>query len=115
MDQQQVKDFASDAAATTSKIAGDAATQAAAGVKSAFDQGKTMVQDLQAGANSLARQASETGRQAVAQAGEVMQGLAQQGSLAGEQVRRFVAEQPFAALAIACAIGYGLGYLIHRR
>ena len=111
MDQQQVKDFASDATATTSKIAGDAAT----GVKAAIDQGKAMVQDLQAGANSLARQATETGRQAVAQAGEVVQGLAQQGSLAGEQVRRFVAEQPFAALLIAGAIGYGLGYLIHRR
>lgn len=115
MDEQRMQDVVSDMAATTSKIASDAVTQTGASVKSALDQGKTMVQDLQAGAATLARQASEAGRQAMAQAGEVMQDLAQQGSLAGGQVRRFVAEQPFAALLIAGAIGYGLGYLIHRR
>ena len=89
-----------------------------------------MIQDAQAGAATLARQASEAGRQAMAQAGEVIQGAArqasdqatqaatnlyQQGSRASDFISRYTAEQPVTALLVAGAIGYGLAFLIHRR
>jgi hypothetical protein len=65
----------------------------------------------------------------VSQAGEVIQELArdvgtqasqaatslyQQGTTAGGYLSRFAAEQPVTALILAAALGYGLGYLIHR-
>lgn len=85
----------------------------------ALDQGKSMAQDL-------ANQASEVGRQAVGQAGDLLQNVApqakeaasnlyQRGSHSGEYLRQYAAEQPVAALLIAGAIGYGLAYLIYRR
>jgi ElaB/YqjD/DUF883 family membrane-anchored ribosome-binding protein len=95
-----------------------------------LDQGKEMMQDAQASAATLARQATEAGRQAMAQAGELVQGTAreagnqasqaatnlyQQGSRAGDFISQYAAEQPVTALLVAGAIGYGLAYLIHRR
>jgi ElaB/YqjD/DUF883 family membrane-anchored ribosome-binding protein len=88
-------------------------------IKPMLDQGKSIVQDL-------ANQASEVGRQAVGQAGDLLHNVApqakeaasnlyQRGSQSGEYVRQYAAEQPIAALLIAGAIGYGLAYLIHRR
>ena len=88
------------------------------GVQSTLDQGKSVVQDL-------AHRASETGRQAMDRAGEVIEGVApqakqiasnlyDQGSRSGEYARQYVAQQPLIALLIAGAIGYGLAYLIHR-
>jgi ElaB/YqjD/DUF883 family membrane-anchored ribosome-binding protein len=77
-----------------------------------------------------ARQASEVGKQAMAQVGETIQGAAreagnqatqaanslyQQGSQASHYISRYAGEQPVTALLIAGAIGYGLAYLIHRR
>ena len=81
------------------------------------DQAKAAVQDL-------ANRASETGRQAMDRAGEFIEGAApqasqvasnlyDQGSRSGEYVRQYAAEQPLAAMLIAGAIGYALGYLIH--
>lgn len=73
-------------------------------------------------AATLARQASEAGKQAMAQAGEVIQGAAreagnlyQQGSRAGDYITSYAAEQPVTAMLIAGAIGYALAFLIHRR
>ena len=77
-----------------------------------------MVQDL-------AHRASETGRQAMDQAGKVIGGVApqakqvasnlyDQGSRSGEYIRQSVAQQPLTALLIAGAIGYALAYLVHR-
>ena len=126
MDQQQVQDMASDSAAKTAEAATDAVKQASAGLQSALDRGKSAVDQMQAGATSLARQASEAGRQAISQAGDTVQGLTgdragevasnlyQQGVTAGGYISRFAAEQPIAALLMAGAIGYGLAYLIHR-
>ena len=132
MDQQQLQDVASEAAEKTGKMATDAASQAQTRVQDALDQGKTMFQDMQgrAGetvekASTLAREAAKTGGQAMARAGEVIQGvgnqasqvasnLYEQGAQAREQVGRYVPEQPLTALLIAAAIGYGLAYLIHR-
>jgi ElaB/YqjD/DUF883 family membrane-anchored ribosome-binding protein len=69
------------------------------------------------------------GLQAVAQASDAIQGIAQdvgnhasqvantvydQSSRAKGYVSRYAAEQPLGALLIAGAVGYGLAYLIHR-
>jgi ElaB/YqjD/DUF883 family membrane-anchored ribosome-binding protein len=130
MDQQRIEDIAADTAGKAGKAASETVTQTAGFVQGKLDQGKAVVQDLQTNAATLARQASEAGRQAAAQAGEAIQSAAreagnqanraasnlyQQGTYAGEYVGRYVAEQPLTALLIAGAIGYGLAYLIHRR
>ena len=130
MDQQRIQDAAAGTAEKVGTMASDAAQRASASMQGRLDQGKAMIQDVQAGATTLARQASEAGKQAMAQAGEVIQGAAreagnqatqaanslyQQGSRAGDFVSRYAAEQPVTALLIAGAIGYGLAYLIHRR
>jgi ElaB/YqjD/DUF883 family membrane-anchored ribosome-binding protein len=111
-------------------MAGDAAKQAGASMQGTLDQGKAMFQDAQASAAKLARQASDAGRQAMGQAGELVQGAAreagnqatqaatnlyQQGSRAGDYISQYAAERPVTALLVAGAIGYGLAYLIHRR
>jgi ElaB/YqjD/DUF883 family membrane-anchored ribosome-binding protein len=119
MDQPRAREIAKEAAAQGDKAANEAAQRVSVGAQPALDQGKAMVQDL-------ASQASEVGRQAVGQAGELLQNVAPQakeaasnlyerGSQSGEYVRQYAAEQPVAALLIAAAITYGLGYLIHRR
>jgi ElaB/YqjD/DUF883 family membrane-anchored ribosome-binding protein len=119
MDQPRSKENARDAADQAGKAANEAAQRVGAQVQPALDQGKSMVQDL-------ANQASEAGKQAVDRAGEVLQNAAPQakevasnlyerGSQSGEYVRQYAVEQPLTALLIAGAIGYGLGYLIHRR
>jgi methyl-accepting chemotaxis protein len=126
MDQQRAQDLVSDGAAKVGEAATDAVNQAGSSAQTMIDRGKAAAEQMQAGAAGLARQASEVGRQAMAQTGETMQGLTgdraseiasnlyQQGVDAGGYIRRFAAEQPFAALLIAGAIGYGLAYLIHR-
>ena len=125
MDKQRVEDVVTDTAAEV----GDA-------VQGKLDQGKGVLQDLQAGAveamekaTTLVREVSTAGSQAVAQAGDIVQGVArevgdqasqsaaavyQQGTRAGGYLSRYAAEQPLTALLIAGALGYGLGYLIHR-
>jgi len=107
-----------------------------ANVRDAVDQGKAMWQDARASAgdainkaSSVARDMSAAGSQAAAQAGETIQGVArqvgnqasqaattlyEQGTSAGGYVSRYTAEQPWTALLVAAAIGYGLAYLIHR-
>jgi ElaB/YqjD/DUF883 family membrane-anchored ribosome-binding protein len=119
MDQRSNQDRVSETAAK----AGHAASEA-------IQQGKEVIQDAQAGAASLAQQATDLARQGMAQAGEVVQSAAreagnqatraaanlrEQGSQAGDFITRYSAEQPVTALLVAAAIGYGLAYLIHRR
>ena len=130
MDEQRIQDRASETAEKVGTMAGDAAKQAGASVQGTLDQGKAMMQDAQASAATLARQASEAGRQAMASSRGVVQGAAreagnqatqaatnlyQQGSRAGDFITQYAAEQPVTALLVAGAIGYGLAYLIHRR
>jgi ElaB/YqjD/DUF883 family membrane-anchored ribosome-binding protein len=130
MDQEEIRDRASETAEKVGTMVGGAADQAGASLQEKLDQGKSMIQAAQAGAATMARQASEAGGQAMAQAGEAIQGAAreasnqasqavtnlyQQGSRAGDSISRFAAEQPVTALLVAGAIGYGLAYLIHRR
>ena len=130
MDEQRIQDRVSETTEKIGTMASDAAKQAGATTQGKLDQGKTIIQDAQTSAAALARQASEAGRQAMAQAGELVQGAArevgnqatqvatnlyQQGSRAGDFISRYTAEQPVTALLVAGAIGYGLAYLIHRR
>jgi ElaB/YqjD/DUF883 family membrane-anchored ribosome-binding protein len=129
MDQQgattKVGDAVSDLAAKTEKV-----------VQNKIDQGMPAFRDLQANAGAtidkaagLARDASSAGIEAVAQASDVMQGVARevgskvdqaaitayhQGARATGYVSRYSAEQPLTALLMAGAIGYVLAYLIHR-
>jgi len=105
-------------------------------VDQGVNQGKAMWQDAKAGAgeaidkaSSVARDMSAAGSQAAAQAGEVIQGVArqvgsqasqaattlyEQGTSASGYVSRYTSEQPWTALLLAAAVGYGLAYLIHR-
>jgi hypothetical protein len=126
MDQQRAQDLVSDGAAKVGEAATDAVNQAGSSAQTMIDRGKAAVEQMQAGAAGLARQASEAGRQAMAQSGETMQALTgdraseiasnlyQQGVTATGYISRFTAEQPLVALLIAGAIGYGLAYLMHR-
>ncbi len=69
MDQQQIKNAATDTAETLDK-AGDAAVQAGGNIQRTLDQGKAVAQDLQDSAASVARQAANACRQAMEQASE---------------------------------------------
>jgi ElaB/YqjD/DUF883 family membrane-anchored ribosome-binding protein len=117
MDQSRAREIAKDAAEQVGNTVNDTAQRVGEQVQPALDQAKAAVQDL-------ANRASETGRQAMDRAGEFIEGAApqasqvasnlyDQGSRSGEYVRQYAAEQPLAAMLIAGAIGYALGYLIH--
>ena len=125
MDKRQVEDVVTDTAVEVADTA-----------QGKLDQGRGIFQDLQAGAGgaidkatALVRDVSTASSQAVARAGDVVQGVArevrsqagqaaattyQQGTRAGGYLSRYAAEQPLTALLIAGALGYGLSYLIHR-
>lgn len=127
---------ARDTADKVGEAASGLAAQTNADMRGTLDQGKAMLQDAKAGvgnamerATSVAQDASAAGTQAAAQAGDVIQGVArevgnqagqaattlyQQGSSAGNYVSRYASEQPWTALILAAAFGYGLAYLIHR-
>ena len=130
MDEPRTQDRVSETAEKVGTMASDAAKQAGTAMQGRLDQGKAMIQDAQASTATLTRQATEAGRQAMAQAGELVQGTARQasnqatqaatnlyqhGSRAGDFISRYATEQPVTALLVAGAIGYGLAYLIHRR
>jgi ElaB/YqjD/DUF883 family membrane-anchored ribosome-binding protein len=125
---------ARDAAAKVGEMANNAASQP--NVRDKVEQGKAMWQEAKAGAadamgkaSSVARDMSAAGAQAASQAGETIQGAArqvgtqatqaantlyEQGTNASGYVSRYAAEQPWTALLVAAAVGYGLAYLIHR-
>jgi ElaB/YqjD/DUF883 family membrane-anchored ribosome-binding protein len=134
MDEQRIQDRVSEAAEkvgeTIGTMAGDSTKQAGAAVQAKLDQGKAMIQDAQASAATLARQASEAGNKRWLKPGswckvphakpatrrrKRRQTSIRQGSRAGDVITQYAAEQPVTALLVAGAIGYGLAYLIHRR
>jgi ElaB/YqjD/DUF883 family membrane-anchored ribosome-binding protein len=108
VDQPRAKENARDTAEQLGKSANEAVERVGGQVQPALDQGKSMAQDL-------ATQASEAGRQAVGRTGELLQNVAPQAKEVARYARQHIVEQPLTALLIASAIGYGLGYLIHRR
>ncbi len=121
---------------TAKETAGKASEQVQSNIQDTIERGKAVWQDAKASAGdvigkatSLARDASAAGTHAASQAGEVAQDVArqvsnqasqaatalyQQGTTAGSYVSRYTAEQPWTALLLAGAIGYGIAYLIHR-
>lgn len=79
-----------------------------------IDQAKTMARNVGEQVRSAASGAAQDlGQQARDQASAAGDMLYQQGARAGEYLTRNVNEYPLAALLIAGAIGYGIGYLIH--
>jgi ElaB/YqjD/DUF883 family membrane-anchored ribosome-binding protein len=114
MDKERAQEVAKAAAEEARKGTNEAGPD----VQSTLDRTKSMVEDQ-------ANRASEIGGQVMGRAGEFIQGVApqaqevasnlyDQGSQSGDYVRRYTAQQPIAALLVAGAIGYTLGYLIHR-
>jgi ElaB/YqjD/DUF883 family membrane-anchored ribosome-binding protein len=125
-----------DTAGKVEEMAINTTGQVQSDIRDKIEQGKTVWQDAKASAGdaleraaSLARDASAAGSQAATQASEIAQDVArqvgnqasqaatalyQQGTTAGSYVGRYTAEQPWTALLLAGAIGYGLAYLIHR-
>jgi ElaB/YqjD/DUF883 family membrane-anchored ribosome-binding protein len=115
---QTDKDWAQEVAKSAAEQARKGANEAGPDVQSTLDRTRSVVQDR-------ANRASEIGGQAMRRAGEFIEGVApqakevasnlyDQGTQSGEYVRRYTSQQPIAALLIAGAIGYTLGYLIHR-
>jgi ElaB/YqjD/DUF883 family membrane-anchored ribosome-binding protein len=128
MDQQTMKDTTGKIAAM-SNDASERAQEAAEQGKAVWQDAKATVSDTVGRAVAMARDATAVGTQAATQAGEAIQGVARQvgdqasravstlydqGTNAGGYVSRYTAEQPWTALLLAAAIGYGLAYLIHR-
>ena len=139
MDESTVRDIAGKGKDNAGKVkdkagkVGDLADSAS----DKLDQGKAMWEEAKASAGdalgratSVARDVSAAGTQAAMQAGELIQGAArqvgnqasqaattlyEQGATARGFVSRYTAEQPWTALLLAAAVGYGLAYLFHRR
>ena len=118
MDKEWAQQIAKDAGGKTTQEANETGRRTGAEARALIDQGKSIAQ-------GAANRASETGRQAMDRAGEFIEGVApraretasnlyEQGSQTGEYVSDFPAQQPVAALLISGAIGYALGYLVHR-
>jgi len=89
-----------------------AATQASSTIQSTVTETGKQVADVaaktyQQGAQAAADYVNKQGAQAAADY------VSKQGAQAAEYVKRSTAEQPWAALLIAGAIGYMLAYLIH--
>ena len=87
------------------------------GDQDGIDSGLEAAKDLAGRAQTAATRASSAIRDAAItagnQAGEAASKAYQQGSQAADYVSRNTAEQPFLALLIAAAVGYGIAYTIH--
>src|SRR5262245_19416790 len=132
MDQQQGEAAMSDTTARVGNTVGNLTAEAGKVVQDKIDQAKPAFRDLSENASvamdkaaDLAQKASNAGVQAVDavqgvardvanQASQAVTAVYQQGARAGGSVTRYTAEQPLTALLIAAAIGYCIGYLIHR-
>jgi ElaB/YqjD/DUF883 family membrane-anchored ribosome-binding protein len=119
MDEERVEVTVMDTVEKIGNDASDLAARTQAGVQGALEKASAVAQDVSAAAPRLAPQAGEIIKgvacNAANQAGEAANALYRQGANAQGYVSRYVAEQPIAALLIAAAFGYGIGYLVHRR
>ena len=127
MDESTVRDMGGKVRDTAGKV-GDLADSAS----DKLDQGKTMWEEAKASAEDALGRATSVGRDVSAagtQSGEMLQDVArrvgnqasqaattlyEQGTSTGGYVSRYAAEQPWIALLLAAAAGYGLAYFIHR-
>jgi len=83
--------------------------QAKAGIASGVETAKNLAGKVQTAGSAIRDAAVETGNRASDAAAKAYQ----QGAQAAEIVSRTTAEQPWTALLVAVAIGYGIAYLIH--
>jgi ElaB/YqjD/DUF883 family membrane-anchored ribosome-binding protein len=94
---------------------GDAADSLNRGMASAVESGS----DLAGKAQSAAAQAGSTIRDAAAETSKQVSDAASkayaQGTQAADYVSRNTVEQPWVALMLAAAVGYGIAYMIHGR
>ena len=67
-----------------------------------------------AAGEALASVAENLGEQARGQAAATAEALLRPTRRAGERLSRYAAAKPLTALLVAGAVGYGLGYLMHR-
>jgi ElaB/YqjD/DUF883 family membrane-anchored ribosome-binding protein len=84
-------------------------------IKSGIDAATQVGGGLADKARTAATQAGSTIRQAATEARVAADYVSKQGAQAAQYVSRNTAEQPWAALLIAGAIGYALAYLVHAR
>ena len=98
-------------------------------VKEGIEQGRARMPDLDAATGTvrnLAEQArvsamragaaiQDAAREAGTQVNDAATNLYQQGARATDYVSQRTIDQPLAALLVAGALGYLLGYLVHRR
>jgi ElaB/YqjD/DUF883 family membrane-anchored ribosome-binding protein len=119
MDQTRAREIAKEAGEQPGKTVIEAEQRAEAEIQPALDQGKAAVQDLanraSAAGMQTAGQVREFIEEVAPQARQVAGNLYGQGARAGENVRQYAAQEPLTAMLVAGAIGFALGYLIHRR
>ena len=96
----------------------DAASDLNESVSGAFDTASGIAGDAKAKATEAGRTvqnaAIEAGRKIADRATETYRQTYGQGVRASEYVSQKTAEQPFAALFLAAAIGYAIAYMVHR-
>ena len=83
-----------------------------AGVKNAA--GDAVEHVKAAAGEALASVAENIGEQARDEAGAAAEALLRQTRRAGDRLSRYATAKPLTALLVAGAVGYGLGYLLHR-
>jgi ElaB/YqjD/DUF883 family membrane-anchored ribosome-binding protein len=116
MDQTGPREIAKETIEETRDTANASARQTETAVQRALDRGKSVLQDLTS-------QASETSRQAMGRASEFIDSVApkakqaasnlyEQGTRSGDYLRQYVTQEPLAAMLVAGAVGFTLGYLI---
>jgi ElaB/YqjD/DUF883 family membrane-anchored ribosome-binding protein len=119
MDQTRAREIAKEAGEQAGKTINEAEQRAEAAVQPALDQGKAALQDLanraSAAGTQTAGQVGEFIEEVAPQARQVAGNLYAQGSRSGANIRQYAAQEPLAAMLVAGAIGFALGYLIRGR
>ena len=83
-------------------------------VKNAAGNANTAEHVKAAAGEALASVAENIGEQARDEAGAAAEALLRQTRRAGDRLSRYATAKPLTALLVAGAVGYGLGYLLHR-
>ncbi|MFZ3235527.1 MAG: hypothetical protein WA417_07135 [Stellaceae bacterium] len=101
------------------KPIGDRVSEAADGLNRSMASAMETGSDLAGKAQTAAAQAGGTLRDAAVETSKQVSDAASktyaQGAQAAEYVSRNTAEQPWVALMLAAAVGYGIAYMIHGR
>ncbi len=83
--------------------------------KAASDNARPALDQAREAATQMGAVLEDTARRVGATANDYGQEAYSRGQQAASLIERRVNDQPWAALAVAAAIGYGLAYLLHRR